>query len=492
MLMIVEVTSGQHRINDNQPADFNTSEAVYEQGPEMPAARMWHHAVVLPNGNVALIGGITTGFTSLGSVEIYFPAADSFATYQMRHTHASPAIAKMHDGRYLIAGGSANMGVPRYAQTEIFDPEQMTFTEVGQMVRFRASGGSAVLSNGEVMIASAWWRHNDAHTYGEVFDLETNSFSAIGPFSISRSHGVVIPTSDAQAMLMGGFRHNGEWSNMPVELYNPSNGEISTLHTSLVPGEAAWTIMNSEALTSNQLLANGSYLWMALRPWPGVTSFKLVTINPVSKEIAAVELDTELPDSHSYYFIGQPVIDNVKNRAYLLAVVMGTGSYQIAVFTVDLENGSLTKSSNYHTLSTYQLRSTPAVLLEDGRIFVAGGSVSNNFDAVNNTLFITPPEPAPSTSLPYSGLPSGLALYPNYPNPFNPATVIRYELPEPGNVMLEVYSVAGQRLSVLFDGHKAAGNYSQSFNAGTLASGVYLYRLTVGSQVLTRKMILMK
>ncbi len=483
---------GQFLIQGNDQTDFNTSEAVFEAGPDMPASRLWHHAVVLPNGNVALIGGITRNFVSLGTAEIYDPVENSFNTLTMNHVHASPAITKLLDGSYLIAGGSANSGVPRHAETEIFNPDSLKFTQVGNMTRFRASAGAATLVDGRVVIAGAWWTHNTAHTYGELYDTESKSFSEMGPFAISRSHAIVIPTNDGKAMIAGGIRPNGTWEMLPVELFDPSTGEITTLQSSLLANDEAWSITNSESVTDNQKLADGRYLWMAMKPGNPATQFSLVVIDPENKELSMVETEPGLPDSQSYYFIGQPVIDNQNNRVYLLAVVIGTGSYQIAVFTVDLATGSVTKSSNYHTISHYQLRSAPAVLLEDGRIFVNGGSVSNNFDAVSHTLFITPPEPALPSTVQTSELPQKVYLRQNYPNPFNPSTIIGFELAEAGGVLLEVYDMTGRRVAVLFDGYKSPGHYSLQFDAAGLASGVYTCRLTAGSQVLMRKMTLIR
>jgi Concanavalin A-like lectin/glucanases superfamily/FG-GAP repeat/Secretion system C-terminal sorting domain len=89
-------------------------------------------------------------------------------------------------------------------------------------------------------------------------------------------------------------------------------------------------------------------------------------------------------------------------------------------------------------------------------------------------------------------LPAEFALYPNYPNPFNPQTVIAYDLPETGQVTLRVYDAIGRLVSTLVNGEQTPGRYSVAFDARNYASGLYLYRLNYGAKVAMGKMLLVK
>ena len=80
----------------------------------------------------------------------------------------------------------------------------------------------------------------------------------------------------------------------------------------------------------------------------------------------------------------------------------------------------------------------------------------------------------------------------NYPNPFNPSTTIKYEIPSESFVTLKVYDVLGKEVATLINEEKPAGSYEVDFDASRFVSGVYLYKLQVGSFVETKKMILMK
>lgn len=83
-------------------------------------------------------------------------------------------------------------------------------------------------------------------------------------------------------------------------------------------------------------------------------------------------------------------------------------------------------------------------------------------------------------------------LMQNYPNPFNPSTTIKYQIPASGNVTLKIYDILGREVTTLVNEEKAKGRYEVSFNASSLASGVYLYRLNVNDYVDVKKMILLK
>ena len=98
-------------------------------------------------------------------------------------------------------------------------------------------------------------------------------------------------------------------------------------------------------------------------------------------------------------------------------------------------------------------------------------------------------------SLGASGLPTRFALGQNYPNPFNPGTVIPYQLATDGYVRLEVFNLLGQRVATLVDGAQVAGAYAVPWDARDaagfgVAAGVYIYRLTVGGETATRRMVL--
>jgi len=88
--------------------------------------------------------------------------------------------------------------------------------------------------------------------------------------------------------------------------------------------------------------------------------------------------------------------------------------------------------------------------------------------------------------------PDGFKLGQNFPNPFNPSTMINFTIPQAGNVTLKVYNAIGQEVVTLVDGFKTAQSYQVNFDGSSLTSGVYYYTLQAENFNQTKKMILIK
>jgi hypothetical protein len=91
-----------------------------------------------------------------------------------------------------------------------------------------------------------------------------------------------------------------------------------------------------------------------------------------------------------------------------------------------------------------------------------------------------------------ANLPGSYSLAQNFPNPFNPKTVIRCQLPVARRVNLVVYDLLGREVATLLDGEMEAGKYDVRFDGETLASGMYVYRLTAGEFVQSKTMLLIR
>lgn len=83
-------------------------------------------------------------------------------------------------------------------------------------------------------------------------------------------------------------------------------------------------------------------------------------------------------------------------------------------------------------------------------------------------------------------------LFQNFPNPFNPATIINYKINQSGYVTLKVYNLVGQVVKTLVSEYQEPGTYSEQFNASELAAGIYLYKLQVNNFTSVKRMTLIK
>ena len=80
----------------------------------------------------------------------------------------------------------------------------------------------------------------------------------------------------------------------------------------------------------------------------------------------------------------------------------------------------------------------------------------------------------------------------NYPNPYNPSTIITYSIPTSSNVIVTVYNMLGELIKTLVNENQEAGIYKVNFDAGSLSNGVYFYKIQAGNFASTKKMLLLK
>jgi hypothetical protein len=205
-------------------------------------------------------------------------------------------------------------------------------------------------------------------------------------------------------------------------------------------------------------------------------------------DIAAVQL--ELLYDPNVVALGSPTLGEGIENVTLVSHDDGNGSMKVVMFNanpgsggaidagrVDLLEVPIQALDNVISGDNAQLRMGRALL---STALVEAVKVENNWDP----------------------MPRNFVLGQNYPNPFNPSTTIEFTLGAPGStggdqVKLNVYNILGQNVRELFNGYLPAGNHSIVWNGDDdggqrVASGIYLYRLRVGAESQTKKMMLLK
>ncbi len=180
----------------------------------------------------------------------------------------------------------------------------------------------------------------------------------------------------------------------------------------------------------------------------------------------AKPMNPELPTSFTWYSSGSSF------SAGRLDYIVYSGS----VLTLDNSYALFTPSLPADSLTQYGMDANDAT------------SASDHLPLVADFTFKEPS----STSF-NEEIPLEIDLMQNYPNPFNPGTTLTFRLQKSSSVRLSVFSITGQQIAVLIDNKQmSAGTHSHYFDASSLSSGLYLYRLESAGQVITKKMLLVK
>jgi hypothetical protein len=188
-------------------------------------------------------------------------------------------------------------------------------------------------------------------------------------------------------------------------------------------------------------------------------------------------------DSEVFELVGTKVEDNLLGEGSLAQpqVITGQdGKSSIIAFGETAVDGDLGLSLVFRT----------KIETEGSYIEITGGQLVDGANGVNNLRG--------PVSVMVETRPEVYALDDNYPNPFNPETMIKYQLPEAGLVTLEVYNMLGQLVRTLVNEHQSAGHYRMRWDATndkgqSLSSGMYFYHVNAGQEFQsTKKMLLLK
>lgn len=382
-------------------------------GPNLVTGRMNHSAIVTEQGRVVLFGGHGPGFTTLDTAEIWTPGAEAWTSMSMRFPHDAPAFARLADGRYFIAGGSSSLGIPAYNTIEVFDPVAGTFTAGEQsLVRFRAASGSVQLAGGKVLLAGAWWVHNDAHTVGELYDPATGACVATGPLNVARSAPVVLPLANGDAMVVGGVPPTGGGLLAAPERYSATANAFTKVADEIFPDDPGWTVgatFSAVNAVEDQRLPDGRHFLVPIyRSKPGVTEQGFAGFDTETGAFQRVATTPALPDYSAEIFLYNPMLDRARNVAYLFSYVPNSSPTRALIRTLNLTTGATEALPGVVEFPTdYELSNASLTRLPDGRILVAGGATPGrgNFGARANTFLITPGTAGPAVAIDtYAGI----------------------------------------------------------------------------------------
>jgi hypothetical protein len=364
----------------------------------------------------------------------------------------SPDLNTSSDGWTLI-------GNPYDVSIDFDDLTKSQLTNVAYVYDRNAGGDT----NGN---AGGWQTTN-----GSVGDIQNGVIAAMQGFFVQNSGTSPSITFEEADQTTGG------------EFYGKEDETIKSFLRFQLTGEelinSAWLTLSENG--SNQLIPGD-----ALELTPFSTDFATLAFNKSGDKLLDIaqfpgqgsteiqfhaestrpgDYNLEITDFNLKPGINVTLIDNETGQEI---PVTKNFKYKFKIQGFEKENSQSIKCSNLHdSMSKFKPNAQKAI---DGHRFsIRVDGVSKNEE-----------------------VPTEVGLDQNYPNPFNPTTQISYHIPQQSNVLLEVYDLAGRKIQTLVDGSVAAGSYQVTFDAANLSSGVYLYRLTAGNQVFSRKLTVIK
>jgi hypothetical protein len=196
------------------------------------------------------------------------------------------------------------------------------------------------------------------------------------------------------------------------------------------------------------------------------------------EEVLRVNLPTGVEIGYSTYTLDSSVFTKRTVSSFITKLHNGENIIAIEVHTMSGQNRHLSFDSKF--------------VDGNGKTYYPYGSAWNYYDEGNMPGDQVQDKPTEVALRTEGLLPDKMTLYPNYPNPFNPLTTIRYVLPAKSRVSMKIFDLLGREIVTLVDEEKPEGMYSVQFNAGNLSSGMYFCRLQAGYSVAVRKLMLVK
>ncbi len=235
--------------------------------------------------------------------------------------------------------------------------------------------------------------------------------------------------------------------------------------------------------------------------------------------------DSVASDGYRYLYVGFPHYPGQERWNYRLdsafSVYRGAGGWGDTLYRLAADSGDVwSRAGRYYTwvINVYQdiifgrtatvkvIRSGPIHPDSGGSGFyfteqhlASGFGVIYHWEEPSDVAFLSGCIVAGDTFGIITSVPSALDQFPehfaisqNFPNPFNPYTTFEYSIPTETYIRLSVYDILGSEVAVLIDERKLPGNYKVVFDGSNLSSGVYIARMRVDGQILTRKITLIK
>lgn len=312
---------------------------------------------------------------------------------------------------------------------------------------------------------------------GNVFITGRSAGISTGAFDYATLKYRQIPIAPSGLEALADFSNTIalSWSD------NSNNEEGFRIERS-INGGINWSLHASVPADADSYIDTGLTLY-------GVYHYRVFAFNMFgNSEYSNVAFDTAMSsDPLEYISLLISMVNTLKNEGYLnqgqansLIVKLNAaiqkiqqGKYKTAANQVSAFTNHVNAFINGGVLTSQQ--GEPLINIAEDVI-----GLLEQMDAMPEKLTVTPE------------VPKEFALYNNFPNPFNPVTSIKFDIPEQVNAKISIYDVLGKEVEVLLNGRLEPGVHQLTFDASNYPSGIYFYRLETGKFNLTKKMMLVK
>lgn len=316
-----------------------------------------------------------------------------------------------------------------------------------------------------------YWRVSSTNING------TGNWSSVWSFTTLGGPTAPALLSPANGSNLLTFTPTLDWNDVPTAISYEVQAATDTNFINLVINTG--TAVSQYIVLSGLLAGNTTYYWRArgengtgTGPWSARWNFRVITLPTAPNLVSPLNYSTNQPPNVLLDW------DSLASAA----------SYRIQLSTDSLFN-SLTYDTAGVIRSYVQMR--PGILSLNTKYYWRVNAT--NISGTGSWSGIWNFRVNPTGVYQYSSeIPKEYKLHNNYPNPFNPTTKIRFDIPKISNVKISVYDISGRMINQLINSQVKAGQYEILWNANNLSSGVYFYRIETEGYTDVKRMLLVK